>query len=292
VKHRSLVAVSAALLLIGLPGLAAAQGLIWSLPADGAWVNFEGDYQEVLFDPTGTKVPTIEDARTAYQCGQQNIAFAKVMCWRRNVTLKSVGREQGTFRGAEVDCRWIEIKTVTKPVGAAVDPGPLGTRIVKVLVPEKEIGGGTVDAQGIPVQFVPIVSGWQKIGNAEATPITGNVLQVYPLMTLVAQYRRVTEDPAAGDPGLLAGIDAGTTTAVKGELIIESKTDRSENTAILWRSDTIPFGLAKWDVTVIRETKDATSERERFLPKTRLTVTMTATSTGTDAVSEIVVPGT
>lgn len=277
-----------ALLLVVAPTTAFAQGLIWSLPEDGSWVRFSGTYQQVVFDATGDKTPTIEDATSTYECDAAKIDFAEVVCWGRTVEIKSVGKETGKFRGNDVDCRWIEIKTTTGvKTETGIDPGPTGIRIWKVLVPESEIRGEAVDAADIPVSFLPVVKGFQKVGNAQPQPISAPVLQVYPMLTLVAQYRRVQPEPTAGDPEI--NLDGGTISPVKGEIIVESRTDRSTNTGILWRSDALPFGLAKWEVTLIREKKDATAGRDRFAPTTRVHVEMKVTASGDKAESEILV---
>lgn len=278
----------AGLSLLLIASTSSAQGLVWSLPPDKAWVQYEGEYQQVLFDPTGNQKPTIEDARTDYDCDGRNVDFADVTCWRRKLWIRSVGTKKAMFQGAEVDCRWIEFEFVhgIVPEGELdIDPGPVGTRILKVLVPESAVRGETEDERGIPVAFLPIVEAYQQVGQGQPQPVTGKVLQLYPNFTLLGNYLTLEPDGSAVDPGL--AVDAGALEAVRGEVIVESKTDRSTNTGTLWKSEGVPFGVAAWKVTIVREFKDATQARTDFVPRSRIVSEMKLTKTGLDATSKI-----
>ncbi len=84
-----------------------------------------------------------------------------------------VGRERirPCFNGKQVPCRWIEIKVLTgKPSESGVEPGPVGERIYKILVPEERVVGDVADGEKIPFSFLDIVKGFRKMA-ATMTPI-------------------------------------------------------------------------------------------------------------------------
>ncbi len=277
---------SAFLLLLAVAAPVHAQGLVWSLPPDGTWIRYAGDYQQVLFDSTKNASLSLTDAKASYNCGDTARDWAKVTCWKRELTVRSVGSQTASYKGEDVPCRWLEFELVTGnvPQGqVGIDPGPVGKRVVKALVPESAVVGATTDARGIPVSFLPVVKGMEKVGDGQVTPLVGNVLQLYPTYSLLAYYRDVQPDPTAGPAGL--ALDVGTTTGVTGEIVTESRSDRSTNTGVFWRGDNVPFGVAKWQVTIIREKKEATAPRSTFRPRARIQVTMEAVETGTDAKS-------
>ncbi|MFN9720612.1 MAG: hypothetical protein ACK58L_18085, partial [Planctomycetota bacterium] len=98
---------------------ASAQSLLFNLPEDGKMVEYEGE----IVQSSGPDDP-------------------KPLEWAYELIIKSVGQEQAEFEGKVQPCRWIEIKTVTGKAGAAgIDPGPVGARIFKVLIPESRIIG-------------------------------------------------------------------------------------------------------------------------------------------------------
>lgn len=250
---------------------ACAQGLIWSLPDDGAWVRYEGTYKQVELRP-GSVEGNIEPEP-----------------WIRKLWIKSVGRETAEYHGQTVPCRWIEIKVVTgRPQEGAIDSGPAGTRIYKVLVPELEITGQLADARGIPVSFLPIVKGYRKFGESEVEAISADVLQVYPLISLVMHYKTLEPEGTAEDPRIPLGPLSAT--RQRGAWQMESPVSRTKNEATLWRSVDVPFGLAKWSVKLSREAKDSLDPRSAFQPVTEVTVEMSAHETGNNALSELAVP--
>ena len=59
------------------------------------------------------------------------------------------------------------------------------------------------------------------------------------------------------------------------------------NAATLWRTDDIPFGLAKFSVTVAREEKDADAPSDAFHRTSLIEAEMQAVATGNDAKSEL-----
>jgi hypothetical protein len=252
------------------PNAAFAQGLLWNLPPDGTWVRYEGEYTEV-----NTR-ETVEENET--------------LQWVRHVWLKSVGQTEAEYNGKMVSCRWIEIKVITgKESDGVLDPGPVGASIYKVLVPESEVTGRVVDEDEIVVSFIPIVQGWKVLGQGEPQPLSGQVLQIYPVVSLLMHYRAL--EPVSASPvDPEVGIGPITAEHVKGVSEMENRSFRSTNTGELWRSDEVPFGLARWSVTITREEKSASQPRSEFQLRSRITESMKAQETGTDAQSELALP--
>lgn len=250
---------------------ACAQGLIWSLPEeDNVSVRYQGTYRQIEERP-------------------DSAAGALTVQWDRQLWIKSVGREMAEFRGQMQPCRWIEIKVVTgKPTEEGTDPGLVGARIYKALVPESLITGKSIDDETIPVSLIPIVRGYRRFGEGEVTPIDSSVLQVYPLITLFRHFETLQRDPVEQDPG----VKLGPLNAVHytGSETIESPTTRSQITCELWQSDSVPFGLAKWTCKIVREAKDITDPRTDFQVASTVEVEMSVQEVESDAASEILVP--
>jgi hypothetical protein len=252
-----------------------AQGLIWSLPKDGTWVRYEGSYQQIEIRPDSTEGNLTID-------------------WIRHLTIKSVGQESAEYAGQKVPCRWIEIKVQTgKPSEAGIDSGPIGERvnprIYKVLVPESAITGKQRDLQNIPIAFLPIVRGYRKIGDKNAEELQTKVLHLYPSICLIRQFETL-EAEGAGSEDPDVGVGPVTATRCKGNFELESSTTRSVHEAQLWRSENVPFGLAKWIVKIHQEQKAANEPRSAFRPAVDVSEEMKAQATGTDAKSELAVP--
>lgn len=253
---------------------ASAQGLIWSLPADGTWVRYEGSYEEVVHsaDPMAAEPQT-------------------TLSWLKKMEIKSVGRQDAEYGGTTVPCRWIEIKSVTgtpdpdRPLG--IDPGETGTRIVKVLVPESRVLGKLRDESDIPVAFLPIIEGYQKIGQQPVERLDAGVLQVYPTLTLLQHYPKFDEQGSqAEDPQIR--FSGGAVGAVRHSAAhtTEGPTTRTINQAEFWISENVPFGLAKWDVRVQRWAKEAGQPRSAFRLASAVRERMEARETGGDAANE------
>ncbi len=261
---------------IASPGAIQAQGLIWSLPADGTWIRYEGTYKQVEIRPNAS---------------EGDLAIN----WIREVTIKSLGQETAEY---EIDyvkqtgpCRWIEIKVVTgKPSESGIDPGPIGARIYKVLVPEARVIGDVKDKTDIEVSYLQIVKGWRKTGSdPEPKEIKAKVLQVYPAISLLRHYKAIPADTGeAEDPEIGIGpVDAIKYTAT---FQIESRTSRSTHTAEIWRSKAVPFGLAKWKVEIELEKKTNIEPRSAFKGVSKIQVEMKAQETGVDAKSDLILP--
>lgn len=260
------------LLLLGILTTATpafAQGLIWSLPEDGKWIRYEGTYEQIDTQP---------------ESAQGTVTLK----WIRQLTIKSVGRTEAEYQGELQPCRWIEIKQVTgKESEAGLDPGPVGTRLYKVLIPEAAVRGTLQDEDGIPVVFLPVVKGYRRIGNEEVAPqpIRSGILNVYPLLCMIRHYRELKTEAEGDDPQ--TGIPFLKATRLSGETTIESPTLRETHKAELWRTDEVPFGLARWRVRITIEGKDITDPRSAFRTLSTITVDMKAAEVGEDARSEL-----
>jgi len=253
------------------PQMVNAQGLIWSLPEeDGVWVRYEGTYRNIEARPDQD-----EDLE---------------LNWTRWLTLSSVGRENRTVEGKEIPCRWVEIKVETgQSTAEGVETGRFGARIYKVLIPEHRVIGKVADADDIPVTFIPILEGYRKIGDRPVETLKEKVLAVYPLITLIPHFREleaVTKTPQPLDIKL----DTVNAKTVRGVLLTETKSNRSKNTTELYLSDDVPFGVAKWTVTIQREEKDELEDEEQFRHAATIEIEMEAVETGTAARSEIRTP--
>jgi hypothetical protein len=258
-------------LIITLSGLATAnaQGIVWSLPDDTSFVRFEGDYKETVYRP-------------------QNNDGDLILSWRRILFIRSVGAETAEYNGEFTPCRWLEFEMQTgKEVAGKIQPGPGGYLVIKALVPEKAITDKTKDADGIPMEFLPMVKGFRKIDDRPVEELPAGVLQLYPTLTLLRNYTSL-ESGGAEDVTM-----AGQTIATEkfqGEMVIENPTTRSTHHATIWKADGVPFGLTKWTVKIEHEKKDSTADRADFRPSVEISMTMEATEKGTNDQSKLATP--
>lgn len=259
----------ASALLLGTGERASAQALIFSLPAeDGTWLRLEGTYKNTQSRPDAAE-------------GDLELT------WRSELTIKSVGKKNAKVGSRMTACRWLEFKAVQgKESAEGIQPGPFGTRIYKVLVPEDRVIGKNVDRDGIPVTFLPIVKGYRKIADREVTPVTETVLAVYPMISLVSYYTDFHADPKQPEE-LQLPQGAVQATRFIGSRKLENETSRSLNEGMLWRSDSVPFGLAKLQVKVTRDEKDSTAGADAFKRAAVIDVEMSAVANGNDAKSEL-----
>lgn len=247
---------------------ASGQGLIYNLPEDGTSVEYEGTLTQ--------------------SSGEQDAA---PLTWTSQLTLKSVGREQAEYDGQMQPCRWIEIKVVTGTSGAAgIDPGPVGARIYKVLVPEARITGERADANAVPNDFLPIVKGYRRLGEDQMKEIQTPALVIYPTISLLANYDSPEVIATADVPEVLAPGLSLSATRMKGQLVMERAENRSTNSGEYWVSPDVPFGLARWVVSVTREEKETTAPRSEFRPVSTVQVDMKLKRIRENAESELVTP--
>ena len=215
------------------------------------------------------------------------------------MTIKSLvtpdAHKTAMYRGKQVTCRWIEIKVETgKPGEQGLDTGPGGARLYKVLIPEARIFGtlinnNSVDADGIPVSFLPIIRGYRKLGNRKEEPIKTKVLQIYPAISLLKHYKAFRPETGQPEDPELAALGAVNAIKWLGGEALQSRVSRSEHSSTIWLSREVPFGRARWNVKITRSRKRETDPREKFEKRTETTVEMTGVAVGTDAKSELAV---
>lgn len=251
-----------------LLGEASAQGLLWKLPKeDGTSTHFAGTFTQEVYDPV--KQVLIDTAQ-----------------WDRTMTISSVGK----VTVDDTPCRWIEFKTEMRKRGDVdSDPGPVAIRIYKVLIAEDlPFGEIATDKQdgSIPIVYLPIKKGYRKLSEQDqAEPIKPTVLQVFPTLSLVRHFRSLSA-PEAADPEL-AGLPEIKALKRTGENKMESRTFRTTNTTDFWVSEQVPFGLARWRVSVLTETKSETAPRGDFVRIVKIDVDMKYKESRTGAQSEL-----
>jgi len=244
-----------------------AQVFIWSLPeVDGTQVKFQGTYKS-------------NQARPRDMRGDLSLE------WDTELTVKSVGEEMAEFKGKTETCRWLEFVSITKPHGQK--PGPGGTRIYKVLVPASQITGALLDKDQQPNDSIPIVKGYRKLGEGMVSEVKEKALALNPLIVPVTYYRNLQAE--SEDPVTVTLPQIGDVQAVmkKGSVSLVSDTIRTTNTAELWLSTEVPFGLAKFKVVVLQEQKDDAQPEDQFQRNTTVEVEMSAVEKGTGATSDL-----
>jgi hypothetical protein len=167
-----------------------------------------------------------------------------------------------------------------------VPAGPGDTYIYKVLIPAERVIGDIVDEQGIPATFLPVVKGWRKIGQRDAEEVTEKALAVYPTISLVTYYSNLKAEGEESQQ-VQVGADAVTARLFKGSRVFQKNTNRSTNAATLWRSDEVPFGLARFQVSVTQEKKELSATADEFKQTSLIEVEMAVVATGNDARSEL-----
>lgn len=245
-----------------------AQGLIYNLPEDGTAVEYEG----TITLSSGDQDPNPLE-------------------WTSELSIKSVGREDAEFQGSVQPCRWIEIKVITgKSEAAGIDPGPVGSRIYKFLVPESKIVADRNDQDGIPNDVIPMVKGFRRLGENAIKEIRSPGLVMYPTICLLANYDNPETIASSDIPEILAQGVSVTAKRMKGVAVQERPESRSTNTGEYWVSKDVPFGLARWVVSVTTEEKETTAARSEFrIVQTRQT-DMKLKRIRQNAESELVTP--
>jgi len=242
-----------------------AQGLILNLPENGSSVEYWG---------TLTQATGVDDQSP--------------LSWKCELTIKSVGRVDAEFDGKVQPCRWVEIKTLTgKDEAAGIDPGPVGARLYKILIPESKVIDHWEDSDGIPNDLMPIIRGYRRLGEDAATPITTPVIRFYPTITLLNNYRNPETIATSDTPEVLIQGENITARHMKGTLVMESQKTRSVNEGEYWVSKDVPFGLARWIVTVTTYEKDSAAPVSEFRPVVIKKLDMKLRHKRTDAESEL-----
>ncbi|REJ86438.1 MAG: hypothetical protein DWQ29_10510 [Planctomycetota bacterium] len=252
-----------------------AQGLVWNLPPDGTWVRYEGTYQQVIRRPDSAE-------------GDLTLQ------WQRNLEIKSVGQEEAEhdldYDGETTTetCRWLEFKLQTgKVVEGIIDTGPGATRIYKVLVPESILVGELTDAAGIPYSYLPIVRGYRRLGDEAPQEMTSNVLQIYPVLSLLRYYRDLQADDAEQSVEV-PSVGGASATRYTGSLATETTTSRSTTECELLVSEQMPFGVVSWTAKTVNELKNPTEPRSTFVEVVELSEQLTAVEIRDDGETELV----
>jgi hypothetical protein len=255
-------------MLVGNLSPVSAQVLIWNIPeTDGAWIRFEGTYRQTQARP--------------------NVATGDALLeWRQELTISSVGGQEGEYQGRTVPCRWIEFKSVTKPAGVDQPPGPGGVILYKVLVPVEAVIGKPVDGESVPVTFLPVLEGLRKVGDRPVEKVQAGALAVYPHISQLTYYPDLAPVSNQAEEITVAG-ESVPARVNKGKRELQDNRSRSVNSATLWLSDKLPFGLAKFTVNVERDQKLPTAPIDDFRRVTVIDVEMTAVEVGQNARSEI-----
>ncbi len=248
---------------------AEAQGLLWQLPADGS---------EVVYGGTMTQVNTRPD-------GQES-----TMTWERQLAIRSVGQEQATVDDEQVPARWIEFELRTGQASEqGIDTGLVGLRIFRVLVPAAAITGKPADDRDIPNAFLPILQGFQQIGDQPAQPLEAKAFAIAPLLTQLRNYRGDQLKAEGEEP---VDVPAGQFTATKyaASETQENRSTSVENSATMFVSKEVPFGLARWQVTTTQSVKDPNQPRDAFEARTRIEATMEARAINQNAQATLQAP--
>ncbi|MCA9064083.1 MAG: hypothetical protein KDA96_13520 [Planctomycetaceae bacterium] len=228
--------------LSALASPAAAQGLLYYLPEDGQQVEYEG----ILTEATSA---TDENP----------------LKWNRELIIRSVGREDAEFNGEVQPCRWIEIKLVTGQAGAeGIVPGPVGSRVYKLLVPESRIMPEPEDDDTIPNDMIPIVRGYRRLGEESVQELNVRAVRIYPTICLLTHYDGAEVVASNEDADVLKQNLRVSAKHMKGKHVMERPESRSTNDGEYWVTQEVPFGIARWVVTVTRETKESTAARDAF----------------------------
>ena len=249
---------------------AAAQGLLFYLPEDKTGVEYEGTIE-------------LTSIRTDIAEGKETITKA------REMSIKSVGREDAEFEGVVQPCRWIEIKVVTGTAGeTGIETGPVGARIYKVLVPEAKVIAEPTDANGIPNITLPIVRGFRRTGESQVQPMKTNALGIYPTVSQLINYPETEVVAASETPQTKVANMSFNAKHMRGVYVMESPDSRSTNNGNFWVTQEVPFGLARWEVVVTRESKESTADRDKFQEVENVKTTMSVKRILNSAESELV----
>ncbi|MEZ6130945.1 MAG: hypothetical protein R3C59_19930 [Planctomycetaceae bacterium] len=265
-----IIAVAVIILTGCVSNTAQAQGLLFSLPEDKTGVQYQGTISQ----------ETIRD----------DIAEGKeVITKSREMVIKSVGRENAEFQGVVQPCRWVEIKTVTGDAGAAgIVTGPVGSQIYKVLIPESKVIDQPYDSESVPNIMLPIVKGFRRSGESAVRPIRSQALAIYPTICQLMFYPELDVVAASETPQVVAQNLSFNAKHVKGSMVMERPESRTTNEAHLWISPEVPFGLARWEVTVTREKKESTATRDSFAEVSTTKSTMSVSAILNNVESELV----
>src|SRR4029078_6231838 len=101
----------------------------------------------------------------------------------------------------------------------------------------------------------PVVKGFRKLGDEPAQPLTSEVLQVYPNLSLLRHYREL-ETTARGQTAQAPKIGEVTGNMLRGQITMETGTQRSKNQSEFLQSPQMAFGLVSWQAPTVVEHKN------------------------------------
>jgi len=256
--------------LLGTPAFA--QGLLFYIPEDKTGIEYEG---------------TVEQTTVRADIAEGKESTMKA----REMSIKSVGRQDAEFEGVVQPCRWIEIKIVTGTAGeAGIDPGPVGARIYKVLVPEAKIIAEAQDADSVPNITLPIIKGYRRTGESQVQTLSSNALGIYPTVSQLINYPVQEVVASSESPQTKATNMSFNAKHIRGRHVMESKDTRSTNEGHMWITPEVPFGLVRWEVVVTREKKETTATRDNFREVETTRTIMSVKRILNSAESELVTP--
>ncbi len=261
-------ACAAALAFAAVTPVAGAGGLVWSLPAPGTMVRHEGTLTQTLTD---------------------RLNQTRIVERRRQITVRALDAETATVDGQPVPARWLEIVSEVGTRGErGLETGPAGRVLFKVLVPESGVAGVIADEKGIPEAFLPTLRGWKQVGDLEPVEF-GPALRAYPSLTLLKEFEpaEVTNEgaDAADTPaGRFEGI------RYRGKVVEESERARVTVEGTFLISPDVAFGPAQWEITLTRESKDASKDRDAFRETSKTVERMSVHEVADDARGELPLP--
>ena len=109
---------------------------------------------------------------------------------------------------------------------------------------------------------------------------------IVPTIALVTYYPGLAADGDQSEKMQIGGAEV-TARLFKGTRVFQQTTSRSTNTASLWLSDDVPFGLARFQVTLTQEQKELVATADEFKRASLTEVDMSVVATGGDARSEL-----
>ncbi|MBW3540505.1 MAG: hypothetical protein KY476_09550 [Planctomycetes bacterium] len=211
------IALAAIALMAACSSALQADGLVWQLPEDGSWVEYEA---------TGTQLEPEE----------KKISTGKLL-------LRSVGT---VMEGGEKN-RWLELEFTVKLVG---DDDRMHHAVYKYLIPEKHLGKGKS-----PIENV--VRSWFQVHGRDQEPreisnaVTRDGEAIVPYLGPPLLDARQTEEKRRIEhqKGTVDAI------AVRGQQKALAEKQRHLKGVTIWLAEEIPFGVAAMDsyVEVSRE---------------------------------------
>jgi|GEM_PF-3510146 len=253
---------------------AVADGLVYRLPPDGAFAEFQGEVETELEFP-----PEVERLLTPEARAKLGDKKSKV---RVTVAVSSVGR----VRRAGQACRWIELKWTTEDVKSGVR----NENVLKVLLPARYLRRGQDPLDHAALTFFNP----KDVDRDDFEPEPGfNRIQYEldrfrpvfpePLRKVATQPKRTVRSPAGTfkDCEVITGV-----TSYDGPLLEEGRMEFQSDWEIVLHEDA-PFGVVEMRC---RSAGAEIGSDDEPAVGYKTTGTVTLTKVGTGAVSSLAVP--